>query len=214
MCLSRATQRIGTNVLDSRYDEIMANPTPRVRGMNSDRSGSPMMNAGMNTDRMQSKASSRGTAVIRLPWSTAEAMLSVCCICTCTFSTVTVDSSTRMPIASAMPPSDMMLIVLPVSQSPNSEPSSASGILATTTSTLLQSLRNRRIIRPVKQAPIAPSVATLSTAWTTVGDSSNWKLTFTSLYNELVASRNSGIDLWTSDTTVSVEPVAFLIIGR
>ena len=54
---------IGTNVLESRYDEIMANPTPRVSGMNSDRSGSPMMNAGMNTDRMQSKASNRGTAV-------------------------------------------------------------------------------------------------------------------------------------------------------
>ena len=60
------------------------------------------------------------------------------CICTWTFSTVTVDSSTRMPIASAMPPSDMMLIVLPVSQSPNSEPSRASGMLSTTTITLLQ----------------------------------------------------------------------------
>ena len=27
---------IGTNVLESRYDEIMANPTPRVSGMKSD----------------------------------------------------------------------------------------------------------------------------------------------------------------------------------
>ena len=51
------------------------------------------------------------------------------CICTWMFSTVTVDSSTRMPIASAMPPSDMMLIVLPVTQSPNSDPSRASGML-------------------------------------------------------------------------------------
>ena len=64
---------IGTNVLESRYDEIMAKPTARVSGMNSDRSGSAMMNAGMNTDRMQSNASSRGTAVMRLPWSTAVA---------------------------------------------------------------------------------------------------------------------------------------------
>ena len=45
----------------------MAKPTPRVRGMKSERSGSPMMNAGMNTDRMQSKASSRGTAVALPP---------------------------------------------------------------------------------------------------------------------------------------------------
>jgi hypothetical protein len=112
--------------------------------MNSDRSGSPMMKAGMNTERMQSRARSRGTAVItaviRLPWSTAEAMLSVRCICTWMFSTVTVDSSTRMPMASAMPPSDMMLIVLPVSQSPKSDPNRASGMLDTTTLTMKPSI--------------------------------------------------------------------------
>ncbi len=172
---------IGTNVLESRYDEIIAKPTPSVSGMNSDRSGSPMMKAGMNTERMQSRASSRGTAVIRLPWRTAEATFGVLCICTWTHSTVTVDSSTRMPIASAIPPSDMMLIVLPVNQSPNSDPSSASGMLMTTTMTLLRSPRKIRIIRPVRPAPIRPSVATLSTAASTVGDSSNWKLTVTSL---------------------------------
>src|SRR4051794_35334667 len=202
---------IGTNVLESRYDEIMAKPTPSVSGMNSDRSGSVMMNAGMNTDRMQSRASNRGTAVMRLPWSTAEAMLWVRCIWTWMFSTVTVDSSTRIPIASAMPPNDMMLIVLPVNQSPKSDPSRASGMFTTTTTTLLQSRRNRRIIRPVNPAPIRPSVATLSTAATTVGDSSNSKLTETSFGT---ASRNSCIDLWTSATTVNVDPVSFLMIGR
>ena len=121
-CFSSATHRIGTNVLESRYDAIMANPTPRVSGMNSDRSGSSMMNAGMNTDRMHSKASSRGTAVALLACSTAVASFGVRAICTCTFSIVTVALSTRMPIASAMPPSDMMLIVLPVIQSPNNDP--------------------------------------------------------------------------------------------
>ncbi len=44
-------------------------------------------------------------------------------------SIVTVDMSTRMPIARAMPPRDMMLIVLPVRYSPNREPSSARGML-------------------------------------------------------------------------------------
>ena len=202
---------IGTNVLESKYDEIMANPTPRVSGMNSDRSGSSMMNAGMNTDRMQSNAKSRGTAVALLACSTAAATFGACSICTCVFSIVTVASSTRMPIASAIPPSDMMLIVLPVTHSPTSDPKSASGMLATTTSTLLRSPRNKRIISPVKPAPIIPSVATLSTAATTVGDSSNSKLIETSLGT---ASRNNCIDLWTSATTVSVDPVSFLMIGR
>ncbi len=87
--------------------------------------------------------------------------------------------STRIPIDSAMPPSDMMLIVLPVSQSPTNDPSKASGMMATTTTTLLRSRRNRKIISPVKPAPISPSVATLSTAASTVGDSSNSKLILT-----------------------------------
>ena len=202
---------IGTNVLESRYDEIMANPTPKVSGMNNDLKGSCMMNAGMNTDSMQSNARSRGTAVALLACKTADAMFGVCPIWTCTFSIVTVASSTRMPIASAMPPSDMMLIVFLVIQRPNRDPSSASGMLETTTSTLLGSRKNSRIMSPVSPAPIMPSVATLSTAATTVGDSSNSKLTVTSLGT---ASRNNCIDLLTSATTVSVEPVSFLMIGK
>ncbi len=91
-------------------------------------------------------------------------MFAVPSICTWVFSIVTVASSTRIPMASAMPPSDMMLIVFPVTHRPNNEPVRASGMLHTTTITLRQSRRNRRIIRPVKHAPIAPSVATLSTA--------------------------------------------------
>ena len=53
----------GTSVLDSRYDVIMAKPTASDSGTNSDRTGSSMMKAGMNTDRMHSMASRRGTAV-------------------------------------------------------------------------------------------------------------------------------------------------------
>ncbi len=202
---------IGTNVLESTYDETMAKPTASVSGMNSDRSGSCMTNAGMNTERMQSRASSRGTAVALAALSTAVAMFFVRPIWTCVFSIVTVASSTRMPMASAMPPSDMMLIVFPVTHDPTSDPVRASGMLATTTSTLRTSRRNRRIISPVSPAPIAPSVATLSTACTTVGDSSNSKLIFTS---SGTAARNCAMDLWTSETTVSVEPVSFLIMGK
>ena len=128
---------------------------------------------------------------------------------------VTVDISTRMPIDSAMPPSDMMLIVFPVSQSPTKDPMRASGMLATTTITLRQSRRNKRIIRPVKPAPIAPSVATLSIAADTVGDSSNSKLILTlSLNSRGMTLWNKFIDSFVSATTLSVDPVSFLIIGR
>ena len=64
------------------------------------------------------------------------------------FSIETVASSTSMPIDSAMPPSDMMLIVLPVSHRPASEPVSASGMFSTTTTTLRRSRRKIRIIKP------------------------------------------------------------------
>ena len=76
-------------------------------------------------------------------------------------------------MARARPPSVMMLMVLPVSHSPSSEPSRAMGMLKTTTNTLRQSRKNSRIIRPVSVAPMAPSVATLRIDSTTVGDSSN-----------------------------------------
>ena len=51
----------------------------------------------------------------------ARAMDSVWRICAWVFSMVTVASSTSMPMASASPPSDMMLIVLPVSHRPTNE---------------------------------------------------------------------------------------------
>src|SRR5580658_10184714 len=81
-CLSSQTDRTGTNVLDKRYDEIMAKPTASDSGRNSDRTGSFMMNAGMNTDRMHNSASRRGTAVMWLPRRTARLSEGVSLICT------------------------------------------------------------------------------------------------------------------------------------
>ena len=72
------------------------------------------------------------------------------------FSTSTVASSTRMPIARASPPSVIRLIVLPDSHSPITAAISASGILSTTTSTLRQSRRNNSTISPVSTAPSTP----------------------------------------------------------
>ncbi len=127
------------------------------------------------------------------------------------FSTSTVASSTRMPIASARPPSDMMLMLLPVMYSPNSDPISASGMFDTTTITLRQSPRNNMIIKPVSAAPMIPSVPTLLMAVTTVGDSSNSKPIFTSLGK---TSRKADIAAWMLATTSSVLAVSFFRMGR
>ncbi len=151
----------------------MAKPTASVNGMNSERTGSLRMNVGMNTERMQSIANSRAVFVTAFACRAARAMECVCRIWACVFSMVTVASSTRMPMARASPPSDMMLMVLPVSHRPINELVKDKGMLIRTTITLRRSCRKRRIISPVSPAPMAPSVATLLMAARTVGDSSN-----------------------------------------
>ena len=74
------------------------------------------------------------------------------------FSIATVASSTRMPTASARPPSVMMLIVCPAAHSATTAESSANGIVVTTISALRQSRRNSSTIRPVSSAPSSPSL--------------------------------------------------------
>ena len=76
------------------------------------------------------------------------------------FSTSTVASSTRMPTASARPPSVIRFSVCPVSHRATTAPRSANGMLSTTTSTLRQSRRNSSTIRPVRHAPSSPSTPT------------------------------------------------------
>ena len=74
---SSQTDSTGTNVLDRRYEAIIAKPTASDSGTNSARAAPCMKNDGMNTARMQSIASSRGTAVSALPRRTARATESV-----------------------------------------------------------------------------------------------------------------------------------------
>ena len=69
---SSQTERTGTNVLESRYEAIIAKPTASDSGTNSAWAAPCMKNDGMNTARMQSIASSRGTAVSMLPCRTAQ----------------------------------------------------------------------------------------------------------------------------------------------
>ena len=70
------------------------------------------------------------------------------------FSISTVASSTRMPTASAMPPSVITLIVWPIRLRMISEVRIESGIEMHTISVLRQLPRNSRIIRPVSTAAI------------------------------------------------------------
>jgi len=80
------------------------------------------------------------------------------------FSIATVASSTRMPTASASPPSVMILMVWPSAASAISEVNTASGIDTAMMSVARQLPRNNRIISAVRQAAISASRATPTTA--------------------------------------------------
>ena len=79
------------------------------------------------------------------------------------FSIVTVASSTRMPTASARPPSVITLIVWPSTDSAVSELSTASGIETVMISVERQLPRKTRIMKPVSAAAIRPSRTTAAT---------------------------------------------------
>ena len=78
------------------------------------------------------------------------------------FSIATVASSTRMPTASARPPSVMMLIVSPSALSTMIDARIESGIETAMISVLRQLPRNSRIISAVRQAAIDASRSTPS----------------------------------------------------
>ncbi len=76
------------------------------------------------------------------------------------FSIVTVASSTRMPTASARPPSVMMLMVCPRKLRTMIEVRIDSGIETAMISVLRQLPRNSRIIAAVRPAAMTPSRTT------------------------------------------------------
>jgi hypothetical protein len=91
-------------------DAAIAKPTERAR----ERKGpadATMKKDGANTARMQSMASIIGTATSETPSRTARARVFPRARWVWMFSMATVDSSTRIPIASVSPPRVMMLIV-------------------------------------------------------------------------------------------------------
>ena len=136
----------------------MEKPTASERGMNMALATPVMKNEGTKTASTQNIATKRGNATSFPESATARAIGLPWAMCVWMFSIATVDISTRMPIASASPPSVMMLTVWPVIQSATTAPINASGIFITTTKALRQSRKNRRITKPVRRAPNAPSI--------------------------------------------------------
>src|ERR1039458_7855234 len=115
------------------------------------------LNIGTNTMQMQSVETNAGTAIccapsriacfISLPMARLRSM----------FSISTVASSTRMPTASASPPSVMMLMVSPSALSRITETKIDKGIETAMIKVGRQSPRKIRIMTAVRQAAIRPS---------------------------------------------------------
>src|SRR5258705_4143732 len=87
-----------------------------------------MKKAGMNTARIQSMATNRGSVVSAVASLAARARLRPLARRVWMFSMATVASSTRMPTANANPPKVMMLIVWPDTQSAVTDARIASGM--------------------------------------------------------------------------------------
>jgi hypothetical protein len=188
----------------------MAKPTASDSGTKSERATPVMKKDGTNTARTESMARSRGTITSRLPSSTARARGAPRPRCVWMFSIATVASSTRIPTASARPPSVMMLIVCPAPHRRTTAARSANGIVATTMSALLRSRRNRSTTSPVRTAPTSPSSRTDVRALRMYVDWSNSKRTAMSSGTR---ARNRGRLSFTSRTTARVEASALLVTG-
>ena len=90
---------------------FMANTTASASGTNRYRATPERKNIGKKTMQMQSVDTSAGTAICAAPSKIPSRSGAPSSRCRSMFSIVTVASSTRIPTASASPPSVMMLIV-------------------------------------------------------------------------------------------------------
>ncbi len=120
--------------------------------------------------QMQSSETVAGMTICRAPSMIALSMSLPCSRCQLMFSIVTVASSTRMPTASAKPPSVITLMVSPIAENIATEARMASGIEMVMISVERQLPRKMRIMRPVSAAATTPSNMTDDTADLTKAD--------------------------------------------
>lgn len=158
----------GTNVCESTYDVIIAKPIASASGRKSEPGIPDIDSAGANTAMMQKRMRSFGNAISRQASQIATDFGFPVAMCWWMFSIVTVDSSTRMPIANASPLRVMMLMVCPKSCKNSTDEMSDVGIVRMTIAAPRGSPRKSRTINPVSNAPIAPSESVTSSgseAW-------------------------------------------------
>jgi len=110
--------------------------------------------------QMQRSETSAGSTISREPWRTASARGCPEAMCRWVFSMVTVASSTKIPTASARPPSVIKLMVSPSALKAAIELSTASGMDNAMMNVLRQEPRNSKIIRAVSDAAMTPSFTT------------------------------------------------------
>ena len=143
---------VGTSVRERRYDAIIASTTASASGVNRYRAAPVRKITGTNTMQMHSVETNAGTAICCAPSRMARRIGLPCPRLRWMFSISTVASSTRMPTASASPPSVITLMVSPSRCRMASEVRIESGIEMQTMRVLRQLPRNSRIIRPVSSA--------------------------------------------------------------
>ncbi len=121
---------VGTSVRDRTNEAIIANTTAIAIGANRKPATPGRKNIGTKAMQMHSSETKAGPTICLAPSRIASRTDLPCSRCQLMFSIVTVASSTRMPTASASPPSVMMLSVCPASASPAMAARMASGIEA------------------------------------------------------------------------------------
>ncbi len=151
-------------------EQAIADMTASAIGTNRNRATPVRKNIGTNTMQMQSSETNAGVTICAAPSMIAVSTSLPCSRCQLMFSIVTVASSTRIPTASASPPSVMMLSVSPSAQSTAIEPSTESGIEIAMMTVERQLPRKMRIMRLVRAAAMTPSWMTLLTAALTNND--------------------------------------------
>ncbi|QIN65450.1 hypothetical protein SBC1_54950 (plasmid) [Caballeronia sp. SBC1] len=155
---------MGTKVRESTNEAIIAKITASAMGTNRKRAMPSSSNMGTNTMQMHSSETRAGVTICAAPSRIASLTDLPCSRCQLIFSMVTVASSTRMPTASASPPSVITLSVSPIAESPAMAASTASGMDDAMISVERQLPRNNRIMSEVSAAAMMPSRATPLTA--------------------------------------------------
>ena len=142
---------VGTSVRERMYDAIIASTTASASGVNRYFAAPVRKTTGTKTMQMHSVETNAGTAICCAPSRIARRIGFPCPRLRWMFSISTVASSTRMPTASARPPSVITFTVSFSRCRMASEVRIESGIEMQTISVLRQLPRNSRIIERGEQ---------------------------------------------------------------